>query len=247
MRKFSDITAKNFPYVTVAYLFFIIIVNTIVKTKFTGGNYKYAELYGWLYSKNAGFLIPFIDTLAVPGLFINSGENDGKTLFATYTHIFLAVIMGGAIIELNYGHSVMALFIIMSMLVYYFIYIVSSMYYNLSLNVIIRFRKYNCCGNSLFAFLVGATIAAVFFNKGNTKLVNIISGILLAVFYIGYYLFDYNFGYSNLELKYYKSERGTIEREIYRVFNMELVKASFFGNSLNYLFGVVMFALFYKK
>jgi hypothetical protein len=247
MLKFADIKAKNFPYVTVAYLFFIIIVNTVVKTKYPI-NYKLADLYGSLYSKNAGFLIPFIDALAVPGLFTNSGENDGAILFGIYTHIFFALLLGGMVIELNYGHSAMALFILMSMLAYYFIYIVSSLFLNKDKRYAkLDFRYYNCCSTGIFAFLIGSVFTALFFDKKNTKLLNIIFGILLPVLYIVYYLYDYGYGYTYLELKDYKGEKGSILRELYKVVNMELVKASFFGNSLNYLFGVIIFALFYRK
>lgn len=237
------LTAKNFPYVTVTYMFLIIIVNTLVKTKFPG-NKPAAELYSTLYDKGFGFLIPFIDILFAPGLFINSGEYSKVFYIASNVNVLVSILVSGIILEMGMGSSKMLLLILIAMVSYYFIYIFTELYFNTDISTVsIPFKKYNCCSTGVVIFLVGAAITALLFLNKKKLDKRIIYGFLLAGGYIGYYLYDYFTAYKQLELKYIKGERKSYLREIYKEINMSLVAGSFFGNSLFYVFGFIASAL----
>lgn len=202
------LTVKNFPYVTVIYLLFIITVNTIVYTlkDKNGDYYSASEFYSALQNNGFGFLVPIIQTIGAPGLFINNikqrGNDDYNNIYkifdtkgmqvGNYFYILFAILFSGLVIELSMGHIALIMFITIALFFMYFSQVLFDTYPDNSISSRTVFNYYSCCGSGIYVFLIGIAITLLFLtnikNKGYKKY---IYGTLMIGAYFGYFMYDY--------------------------------------------------------
>ena len=237
----------SFPFITICYFLFVLILNLVVKYKYNKivfkekdelWSYEIPEFFKILYDNNLGFLIPVINTLGAVGIINNKEHSTTPSII----YAFFSIIVYSSIIEYKIGHLALILFMFNAILYRYYVSItnkiqlndpkiINTTYPGNILNPInVYFDKYSCCGSAVYTNLHACALVSLLFTT-KTILYKVIILILTIMCLFIYFIYDY---YSFKDDEFYKDKSNII-----------IIRSAFSWHFLMYLFGLISSVLFF--
>lgn len=237
-----------FPFITLCYFLFVLILNIVVKYKYNKivedkykqgeWSYKIPELYKILYDNNLAFMIPVINTMGAAGII----NNKKYSTTASIIYAFFCIIVFSSIIEYKVGHIALILFMFNAILYNYYISITNNIQlhdkksnkYNYPGNnyspLKLYFDNYSCCGSAVYTNLHACALVSLLFTT-KTMLYKVIIVILTIICLFLYFIYDY---YTFRDQEFYEDKSNII-----------IIRSAFSWHFLIYLFGLISSVLFF--